>query len=135
MRPATTALYLEREKEIRETIRLIEGKQEFDGTYRNPKIFPQIARLGLTLQSLKQFLEGTQQIIHHTVPTRQAGLNLSTLLSWKHPKWCHFNQPSESCEENEGFSVTCQVVTLERERIAIAPQDRCSLPAREKASY
>ena len=109
--------YLEREKEIRESIRVIEEKQLFDGTYLNPKVPLQVE--GDDRHRLCQFLEGTQETIQLPVLTHEKGLELSNILTWRHPKWCRFDQPSDHCEENEGFSVHCRIVPLEGGAIAV----------------
>ena len=117
MSSAMSPFYLNREKEIRDSIRAIEEKQEFNGTYMRPKIPLHIKPKHR--DSLKQFLEGAQETIQLTGLNPQEGLELSNILSWKHPKWCRFDQPSDHCEENEGFSVTCRIVPLEGGAIAV----------------
>ena len=114
---ATSEFYLHREREIREWIQTIEEKEEFNGSYMSPKIPLQIKVEHR--QALMQFLQGNQETIHLTVLTHQEGLELTRILNWRRPKWCQFNQPSDHCEENEGFSVACSIGPWEGGTIAV----------------
>ena len=114
---ATSEFYLHRESEIRQQIQAIEEKEEFNGSYMSPKIPLHIK--AEDRDALSQFLQGNQDTIHLTVLTYEEGLELTKILNWRRPKWCQFNQPSDYCEENEGFSVTCRIVPLEGGTIAV----------------